>query len=205
MKKVIAILVGAALALSIAGTALASEGKVFVCKYVGQPGVNETLQTGQNPIEVSVNAIPGDGPVVPGYEFADQQGRSVVVATESCGADETPSPTPTETPSPTPTVTPSPTVTPTPEPTTPPVVKCDGTVRFGNWYGDPLINITLTGEGSFVVRGGKLRRANVHILRRTLACGEVLTIKRYHALVGQTITVSLNGTVVASSTAVQVN
>jgi hypothetical protein len=200
VKKVLAVMVGAALALSIAGTALAtSEGKVFVCKYVGQPGVNETLQTGQNPIEVSVNAIPGDGPVVPGYEFADQQGRSVVVATESCGADESPSPTPT------PTVTPSPTVTPTPEPTTPPVVKCDGTVRLGNWYGDPLINITLTGEGSFVVRGGKLRRANVHILRRTLACGEVLTIKRYHALVGQTITVSLNGTVVASSTAVAVN
>ena len=30
--------------------------KVYVCKYVGTPGVDERLQTGQNPIEVSVNA-----------------------------------------------------------------------------------------------------------------------------------------------------
>jgi len=32
--------------------------KVFVCKYVGTPDVDERLQTGNNPIEVSVNAIP---------------------------------------------------------------------------------------------------------------------------------------------------
>ena len=38
-----------------------SGGKVYVCKYVGQPGVDEELQTGQNPIEVSVNALEGDG------------------------------------------------------------------------------------------------------------------------------------------------
>ncbi|MFY9227700.1 MAG: hypothetical protein WAO28_00005, partial [Candidatus Microsaccharimonas sp.] len=31
--------------------------KVFVCKYVGTPGVDERLQTGNNPISVSVNAI----------------------------------------------------------------------------------------------------------------------------------------------------
>ena len=29
------------------------EGKVFVCKYVGKPGVDERLQTGDNPIDVS--------------------------------------------------------------------------------------------------------------------------------------------------------
>ena len=33
-------------------------GKVFVCKYVGTPGVNERLQTGDNPIDVSINSIP---------------------------------------------------------------------------------------------------------------------------------------------------
>ena len=53
--------------------------KVFVCKYVGTPGVDERLQTGQNPISVSVNAIPED-PVVIGSFFADAQGRSFVLA-----------------------------------------------------------------------------------------------------------------------------
>ena len=70
-----------------AGTALGDgggegggpDGKVFVCKYVGTPGVDERLQTGQNPISVSVNAIPL-GDVQIGSEFADAQGRSVVIA-----------------------------------------------------------------------------------------------------------------------------
>jgi uncharacterized repeat protein (TIGR01451 family) len=55
-----------------------SPKKVFVCKYVGTPGVNERLQTGDNPINVSVNAIP-DGASVGAY-FADSQGRSFVLA-----------------------------------------------------------------------------------------------------------------------------
>ena len=55
------------------------EGKVFVCKYVGKPGVDERLQTGNNPISVSVNAIKVD-PVVVGAYFADAQGRSFVLA-----------------------------------------------------------------------------------------------------------------------------
>lgn len=54
--------------------------KVYVCKYVGTPGVDETLQTGNNPIEVSVNAIPGwDGTTIP-FPFTDAQGNSVVIA-----------------------------------------------------------------------------------------------------------------------------
>ncbi len=52
-------------------------GKVYVCKYVGTPGVDERLQTGQNPIEVSVNAVPQ--PVVIGSYFPDAQGRSYVL------------------------------------------------------------------------------------------------------------------------------
>ena len=57
--------------------------KVWVCKYVGQPGVNEVLKGGANPIEVSVNALPGNPVnVIPkiGQSFQDAQERSVVVA-----------------------------------------------------------------------------------------------------------------------------
>jgi hypothetical protein len=54
-----------------------SQGKVYVCKYVGTPGVDERLQPGQNPIEVSVNTIPG--PIVVGSYFPDRQGRSYVL------------------------------------------------------------------------------------------------------------------------------
>lgn len=55
--------------------------KVWVCKFVGKPGVDEVLKGGKNPIEVSVNALPGS-PVNPqvGDEFNDAQERSVVVA-----------------------------------------------------------------------------------------------------------------------------
>jgi len=53
--------------------------KVYICKYVGTPGVNETLQTGQNPIDTSVNAVKED-PIVVGSFFNDQQGRSYVLA-----------------------------------------------------------------------------------------------------------------------------
>jgi hypothetical protein len=55
--------------------------KVFVCKYVGTPGVDERLQTGQNPISVSVQAIQHNewNGVVPGY-FSDAHHRSYVLA-----------------------------------------------------------------------------------------------------------------------------
>ena len=53
--------------------------KVFVCKFVDIPGVGERLQSGQNPISVSVNAIPL-GNVKVGSEFADRHGRSLVIA-----------------------------------------------------------------------------------------------------------------------------
>ena len=59
-------------------TSGAEKGKVFVCKYVGTPGADERLQTGDNPISVSVNAIPGGASV--GAYFADAQGRSYVLA-----------------------------------------------------------------------------------------------------------------------------
>jgi hypothetical protein len=55
--------------------------KVFVCKYVGTPGVDERLQTGNNPISVSVNAIKDYKGV--GSYFVDAQGRSFVLAEDT--------------------------------------------------------------------------------------------------------------------------
>jgi hypothetical protein len=78
---------------SAAGEGGGDQGKVFVCKYVGTPGVDERLQTGQNPISVSVNAIPGGAFV--GKEFADAQGRSLVIAFDTGQPEpECPGPTP---------------------------------------------------------------------------------------------------------------
>src|SRR5690348_14848694 len=54
--------------------------KYFVCKYVGTPGVNEHLQTGQNPISVSGNAIGGASV---GDFFNDAQGRSFVLSVDN--------------------------------------------------------------------------------------------------------------------------
>ncbi len=56
----------------------ADYSKVYVCKYVGTPGQDERLQTGQNPINVSVNAIRDFQGI--GSWFNDQHGRSYVVA-----------------------------------------------------------------------------------------------------------------------------
>ena len=52
--------------------------KVFVCKYVGTPGDDERLQTGDNPISVDYHSLEG-APAI-GQFFEDAQGRSVVIA-----------------------------------------------------------------------------------------------------------------------------
>ena len=83
------ILIGAVIILAIilvaklAGAVPAP--KYFVCKYTGKPGVDEVLQTGNNPISVSANAL--TPPIVIGGYFNDAQGRSYVVA-EDTGQDE---------------------------------------------------------------------------------------------------------------------
>ncbi len=119
-----------ALALSSATSATADEHNqwVYVCKYVGTPGVDERLQTGQNPILVSVNAI--DGPPVIGAPFKDGQYRSVVIGYGEpgggqegepepvCPPELPPPPTETTTPPTTETTTP-----PTTETTTPPTTE----------------------------------------------------------------------------------
>lgn len=89
MKRVMIV---SAVILAIPAIVIAAPApKYFVCKYVGQPGVNETLQTGQNPISVSGNAIAQ--PVVVGAYFNDAQGRSYVVA-EDTGQPEPSCPIP---------------------------------------------------------------------------------------------------------------
>ena len=109
----------------VASVSAADNAKWFVCKYVGTPGVDEVLQSGQNPISVSENAIPVS-PVVPGTFFNDSQGRSYVLVEDTgqeepdpseCPPPTAPSPTPTPEPTPTPTPTPTPQATPTPTPT----------------------------------------------------------------------------------------
>lgn len=79
MKKLLIVPI---LAIGLVASALATPApKVFVCKYVGTPGVDERLQTGQNPIDVSENAIKDFQGV--GSYFNDAQGRSYVLAIDT--------------------------------------------------------------------------------------------------------------------------
>lgn len=114
----------ATLALPAAADELPAK-KVFVCKYVGKPGVDERLQTGNNPISVSVNSIEGEVKV--GAYFADKQGRSYVLAWDTrTGGGQEGEPSVDECPdpdAPTPEVTPTPKPTPTTKPTTKPTSK----------------------------------------------------------------------------------
>src|SRR4029434_3940971 len=94
-------------ALSAPAYAADANSKVWVCKYVGKPGVDETLKGGKNPIKVSGHSVDQDkdGQVFVGDQFADAQGRSVVVQIEgknpgvaSCPKAETLPPTTPPTP-----------------------------------------------------------------------------------------------------------
>ena len=123
----------AALLLSMAPTAAHADAqpKVYVCKYVGTPGTDERLQTGQNPIEVAAPALP-DFPGTFPWAFADRHGRSVaigfvggpVLTVADCpAADPQPDPDPDPTKDPTP--EPEPSETPDPDPTDDPEPKPD--------------------------------------------------------------------------------
>ena len=82
MKYIIAAMLAVVASLALtANVAMAGDenDKVFICKYVGTPGVDEVLQTGQNPISVSVSATGG---AAIGSFFSDSQGRSYVLAAD---------------------------------------------------------------------------------------------------------------------------
>ncbi len=55
------------------------EHQVVVCKYVGTPGVDERLQTGQNPIVVDSNALEEGFTGTFPWQFVDAQGRSIAI------------------------------------------------------------------------------------------------------------------------------
>jgi hypothetical protein len=104
-------------AFSAPAHAAPASSQVWVCKYVGTPGVDERLQTGNNPIRVSGNAADedNDGQVFVGDQFADAQGRSIIVQIEgedpgidACSPTAPPTPPPTDGPTDGPTDKPTP-------------------------------------------------------------------------------------------------
>jgi len=127
------IVLAAILMVGFAGQSNAAEDgnqQVVVCKYVGTPGVDERLQTGQNPIVVSENALAGDGfdGTFP-FEFSDAQGRSIAIRfaenshdgdISECPEYVAPTPNPTVEPSPEPSAEPSDSPSETPGPITGP-------------------------------------------------------------------------------------
>lgn len=129
MKKLAA--VTAVAVLTVVGVATAAPApKVFVCKYVGTPNVDERLQTGQNPINVSTNSIKDYKGV--GSYFNDQHGRSYVLAVDigqdepnvsECPKPQVPTTPPTTPPT---TSTPNPAQTPQTNDTTTPVFTGGG-------------------------------------------------------------------------------
>ena len=152
-------------ALSAPAHAADANSDVWVCKYVGTPGDDEVLKEGKNPIKVNGNSVDKDkdGQVFVGDQFADAQGRSVVVQIEGDdpGADIC-SPTP---PPVIPTTTPptaSPTASPT-EGTTPGAAAPDtggegGDVPVGLVGGGVL----LVGAALVAAEAERRRRAATH-------------------------------------------
>jgi hypothetical protein len=208
MRKylIAAALIATALAVGLAvvpAGATAEANNWYTCKYVGPPSSpNETLAGGQNPILTDENAIlaqTGLATVSIGDEFADGQDQSVVIAGPVAPPGTDPEPTCPTTPVTTTQPPPPPPTTTTPPPvttTTPPAgapPACPGKVTLGPWYGDPRINITLVGKGTFVVSGGIQRFTNTTTFTETLACGQTFRIGRYKVQSGHYLTITQDG------------
>jgi hypothetical protein len=147
--------------LSAPAHAAPASSQVWVCKYVGTPGDDERLQTGNNPILVSGNSVdkPKDGQVFVGDQFADAQGRSVIVQIEGDEPDaDICSPTP---PPVVPTTTP--TASPTPRPTDGKTPGSAAPHTGGEGSGVP---VGLVG-GSVLLAGAALVAAEAERRRRT--------------------------------------
>jgi hypothetical protein len=94
-------------ALSAPAHAADANSQVWVCKYVRTPGEDEVLKPGKNPIQVNGHSVDQDkdGQIFVGDQFADAQGRSVVVqiggenpGAGACSATPPPTPSPTTAP-----------------------------------------------------------------------------------------------------------
>jgi|GEM_PF-3578535 len=84
-------IIGLAMASGVPAAAAdpgASHEKVYVCKYVGQPNVDERLQTGNNPIDVSTSAFQNFEGL--GSYFADAHGQSYALAWAGEGVNKPP-------------------------------------------------------------------------------------------------------------------
>ena len=82
MSRLLVLLAAMLATVAMAVPAVAGETlpkKVYVCKYTVTPGEGEVLQSGQNPIEVSVNALPPGFTGVFPFTFADAQGKSIAI------------------------------------------------------------------------------------------------------------------------------
>jgi hypothetical protein len=71
--------------------------------------------------------------------------------------------------------------------------SCPGKIVVGKWYGDPRVNIDLTGAATFVVSGGVQRFTGLHRITKTLACNETFRIGRYKVKAGHYLNISMNG------------
>lgn len=120
--------------------------KVWVCKYVGKPGVDEVLKAGTNPIEVSVNALPGaPTSAVVGQSFSDAQERSYVVRLSPA----TPPPTVADCLAP---IVPDVDLTPEPPTVAPASCTNDGLLRMPTTAGITYAQSPVgTGPGSYTV------------------------------------------------------
>ena len=144
-------------ALSAPAHADDANSQVWVCKYVRTPGEDEVLKPGKNPIQVNGHSVDQDkdGQIFVGDQFADAQGRSVVVQIggEDPGAGAC-SPTPPPTPSP----TPSPTGGTTPGAVAPHTGGEGGDVPVGLVGGGAL----LVGAALVAAEAERRRRAATH-------------------------------------------
>ena len=123
--------------------------KVYVCKYVGTPNVDERLKDGKNPISVSVSALANFTGL--GSFFNDAQGRSVAIAWDN-GDKQVPPVSMCPTPQ-TPVAT-----TPTPAAPVPTQPSCQapGSLTLVNtddytWSTNPSSNISNVGPGTYQI------------------------------------------------------
>jgi hypothetical protein len=73
------------------------------------------------------------------------------------------------------------------------VTPCPGKIAVGSWYGDPRVNIDLTGKATFVVFGGIQRFTNLRRITKTLACNETFRIGRYKVRRGHYLNITMDG------------
>jgi hypothetical protein len=164
MKRIVATLI-AVIAITLAGASQAfvsasndDPHQVVVCKYVGTPGPDERLQTGQNPIVVDIAALEDGFDGTFPFEFSDKQGRSVAIRyaanshdgdISECPGYVQPTPTPEVTPSPVPSTEPSSNPSPTPVPT-PTVTPSESPLPSASPSESPTPSVTPTPVPSVV-------------------------------------------------------